>query len=307
MKIICKDFEQEISQLVLHKSKFQKVVICYDNSADKQLLDRLNERLSKQVVLINFYLNDNEDDFFKVVQNGARVVIYNVGINNYLKIKDNNNFLIKIFVPTSAFALPYLTAGDSVYCDNLFVDKRQMDYLTIIALYDAGVAKLWADLQQGNRVDLEVFKNLDYIVNNKNKDVFPIAQYLSNYIDEGWSEDELPYYIYLKLCYIYKMLEKFKFNEERPIDFYKLNLTQEELNKAYSVIVKSEVVDYLRLYCDNLMRVISALIMRVKILIKKYIKNTKINIKKLDEKLKSNSKHLKIDNLLYISHIFGGI
>lgn len=306
MKIICKDFEQEICKLVLQKAKFQKVVICYDNCADKGLLDKLNARLSKQVVLINFYLNGNEEEFFKVVQNGARIVIYNISANNYLKVKDDNNFLIKIFVPTSAFALPYLIEQDSVYCDNLFIDKRQMDYLTIIALYDAGFTKLWADLQQGNQVDLEVFKNLDYIVNDKNKDVFTIVKQLAVYIEKDVAEEELPYYIYLKLCYIYNMLEKFKFNEETTIDFYKLNLTREELNKAYSVMVKSEIVDYLKLYCDNLMRVVSALIVRIKILIKKYIKNN-INIKKLDEKIKLNAKYLKIDNLLYISYIFGVI
>lgn len=305
MKIINKDFEREISSLILQKAKYQKVVVCYDDSADGGLIDALSSRLGKQVVLINFYLNQNIQDYFNVVQNGVRLVVYCVDANNYLKIKDDNNYLIKIFVPTEGYYLPYLTAGESVYCNNMFVANVKMDYLSIIALYDAGLSKLWADLQIGNDIDLVVFKQIDGLVNDKSTNIFPLAEYLSRYVDADICEKELPYYIYLKFCYIYKMLENFAFNEETVVDFYKLNLSHEELNKAYAVVVKSEIAGYLKLYCSNIMRVVSALITRVKILIKKYFKNNQINIKKIDEKLKQNAKYLKIDNLLYISYIFG--
>lgn len=304
MRILNKDFEQEISGLVLQKAKYQKVVVCYDKTADKQFIDRLNNKLSKQVVLINFYFNENEQDYFDVVRNGVRLVIYNVGADNYLKIKDADNYLIKVFVPTGDFCLPYLISGDSVYCDNVFVKRMGVDYLSIILLYDAGLSKLWADLQLGYDVDLDVFKKLDNIVNCKGGNVFEVVQNLASYVELSVEKSVCPYYVYLKLCYIYEMLEKFKFHEESVVDFYKLDLTPEDVGRAYAVLVKSEVVGYLKVYNEKLMRVVSALLLRVKILIKKYFKNNKINVKEINKKMRQNIKHLKIDNLLYISYLF---
>ena len=303
MKIIRKNTVKEIVNLILLRAKYQKVVICYDDTADKCLLENIKDKVDKQVVFINFYYNNNYEDLSKTLQDGARIVVYNVSVDNYLKIKDNNNFLIKVFVPTSNFILPYMIEIDSVFCDNLLVCPGKLDCLAIILLYDAGLTKLWADLQLHEKVDLEVFKNIDNVINSGGGDLMEITGYLSNYIDISVDENCIPYYIYLKLCYVCKMLERFKFNEESVLDFYKLKLSREEIDKAYLVLVKSEIVDCLKMYCDKILRVVYALLQRVKILIKKYFKN-KINIEKIDLKIKENAKNLKIDNLLYISYIF---
>lgn len=303
MKIVKKDVLKEICDLLVLKARYQKVVVCYDDSADAVLVEKIKEKVGKRMIIIDFYYNNNRIELEKILQDGVRVVVYNVKINNYLKARMDNDFLIKVFIPTGNFILPYVIERDGFFCDNLLVYKDCLDFLTIILLYDAGLTKLWADVQMQQNVDLEIFKQIDNVVNCGSGDLIRIVNYLSPYFDVSVEEECIPYYIYLKLCYVCKMLERFKFNEESVIDFYKLKLTGDEINKAYQVLVKSEMVDYLKMYCDKMLRVVDALLQRVKILIKKYFKN-KINIEKIDLKIKENSKNLKIDNLLYISYIF---
>jgi hypothetical protein len=120
-------------------------------------------------------------------------------------------------------------------------------------------------------------------------------------------EEELSYYVFLKLYTVLRLFETLYNGTEEYIDFYKLNLSKTEMEKAYRLVVKNDIIDIIKYNINNLIKINNAIINRVKILIKKFFNFKNIKINKLNNIIKQQSKLLNIDNLLYISYIFNVI
>ena len=315
MRIIDKsNCEEEIINLAISKAKYQKVLVCIDETSDIRLINSICNKLSRSVVLIKYYYNEDVQSFFDMANNGARVIIYNVSIEHFYKLSIDDNLILNIFVAQSNFVLPYMLSCESVYGDNLLVcDTINKDFTSIIFMYEGALFKLWAELVQNANVDTNTFKRIDRLINSADNfyiNYLDVAQQLKPYIDKDYQlveELQLPYYIYLRLCAIMSMLEKFNNGREEYIDFYKTSKSTEDVEKAYNLILKNEIIDRLKLNCENLIKICSVILNRLKIIIKKNFNFKRIKFNKLNNLIKLQSKSLNIDNLLYISYIFNSI
>ena len=306
---------KEVVNTIVSKAKYQKVIFCLDEDSDMELVDDIINNLNKQAVIIKYYYNKhNAKSFYDMANNGARIVVYNIKNELFYKLKTNNSYLLNIFIPQSNFLLPYLSHVESVYGDNLIVaNTSNKDFLTIVFLYQLAIDKVWASIIQNQNVDTKIFKNLDAIVNG-NVDFYSglagQAFLLSTELDVGYTqvdESQLPYYIYLKLCFILKLCEEANGRDLECVDFYKTEKSIKEINKAHDLMVKYKVIDILKLHSNNLIKVTNVILNRIKIIIKKYFNFKNIKLNKLIKIIKNQSKGLNIDNLLYISYIFNTI
>ena len=315
MRIIDKsNCEEEIINLAISKAKYQKVLVCIDETSDMRLINSICNKLSKSVVLIKYYYSEDVQSFFDMANNGSRLIIYNLSIEHFYKLNIDNNLILNVFITQSNFILPYISSCESVYGDNLLVcDTTDKDFTSIIFMYEAALFKLWAELLQNANIDTNTFKRIDGLVNNADNycaNRLDLAQQLRPYIDKGYQEVEefqLPYYIYLRLCAIMSTLEKFNNGREEYADFYKTAKSTEDVEKAYNLILKNEIIDTLKLNCNNLIKICSVVLNRLKIIIKKNFNFKRIKFNKLNNLIKLQSKSLNIDNLLYISYIFNSI
>ncbi len=305
----------EIVQTILHKAKYQKVIVCLDDNSDMWLVNQIIDRVNKEVVIIKYYYNKHDNqNLFDMINNGARVVVYNVGLQNFYKLQTDNNYVINIFLNQSNFILPYIDNVESVYGENLLVcETSSKDYASLMALYNLALNKVWSLLLQGVEVDTTIFKQIDNLSNCKNgfyEGLVNIARYLKNTdykLCKQLKENEMPYYLYLQACAIMKMLKSLSAGDESYIDFYKNELSSNAIEKAHNLLIKYNVIHVLKLYIDNLIKINDAILNRFKIIIKKYFNFKNIKLNKISNIMKNNSKMLNIDNLLYISYIFNSI
>lgn len=310
MRIVNKNNVDEVVDIVLSRAKYQKVLLCIDETSNFDFVQHIENSLGRKAVLLKYYFNNDMKNFFAQLNDGVRVVIYNVDIEHFALMQNDNNYLFNVFVPTGNFVLPYMLNCESVYGDNLLVCNDKKDYLSVMLMYEAGLECVWANIQQNERVDLTQFKLIDNLINNDEEFYVALLESVNNlrqYISTDFfavSQDELPYYIYLKMGYILKMFEKLNLGEEQYIDFYKTTTNVEEILKAYDVVVKYEFVELIKFYSNNLMRVSGAILNRLKIIIKRFFKIKNIKLNKIKNIIKNQAKLLKTDNLLYISYIF---
>jgi len=316
MRILNKDTSiKEVANFVLQKAKYQKVIVCIDQTSDMEYIDKLIRTIGNNVIIIKYYYNkDNLDMLNQMLNSGIRIIIYNVSSEHFYNIQNNNIYLLNIFIPQSSFVLPYINNNESIYGDNLLVcNNVQKDYCSILCLYMLALKKVWSQILQNEEVDTTTFKSVDALVNGKEEfysNLTNLSQLLKPYITKlecNINEDELPYYVYMSLKAILKMFEDVNNDNEQYIDFYKMKLSSSEVDKAYGLIVKYDILSTIKINSTILIKVSNALINRFKIIIKKYfnIKNIKLN--KINKLIKNQSKSLNIDNLLYISYILNTI
>lgn len=314
MRIIDKNSVKEIVDLVVQKARYQKVVICLDENSDVNYIENMCNEFDKNAVVIKYYYNRrNLEDFFNIVNNGARVVIYNVSIDKFYKLKMDNNYILNIFIPQTEFILPYVSVGESVFGDNLLVcNQATIDYKTVMCLYEMAINYTWRCLVYGDNIDLSIFKRIDGMASGK--DFYITLLELIKVLREGTVEDcqycdeqEIPCYTFVKLYAIIKMLEDVNLGKEQYIDFYKTEKSAEQIDKAYALVVKHNVVELLRGYSGKLILLTMAVLKRFKIIIKKYFNFKNFKINKLNKIIKNNAKMLNTDSLLYISYILNAI
>ena len=305
----------EVASVVTQKARYQKVVVCIDEQSDMEYIDRLCGMINQNVVLMKYYYNaSNISAFFNLVNNGVRVVIYHVSLEHFYQLQTNNNYLLNVFIPQSTFILPYVTNVESMYGDNVLVcDTGKKDYASLCFLYEMALTNLWNRLLRGDDINTSMFKNIDAIANGKvdfNYETVNQLNCFKSCLDYSFTqlkEQELPYYIYLRICATLKMLENVNKQEEEYIDFYKTELSMESVSKAYALIVKYDIINTVRINSDNLIKICIAILNRLKIIIKKYFYFKNIKLNKINKIIKNDAKVLNIDNLLYISYIFNAI
>ena len=302
----------EMTKIILQKARYQKVVLCIDDTSDIKFIDLLTSRIERDVVLLKYYYNKNNiNELHNMLNNGVRVVIYNVDIKRFYKLVNNDNYVLNIFIPQENFVFPYIACNESLYGDNLLVlNTNNYDYITLIMLYQFGLYKVWSTLLQGGNVDTSIFKNFDKIANGKidfYSSLINEIKCLNPYISNEYQDldiEQLPYYVYLRLCAVLNLLVNIGQHNEQYIDFYKTEKSSKDISKAYALIIQTDIIDTLKFNCPNLIKLNMIILTRIKILIKKYFNFKNINLNKLNKIIKNQSKLLNIDNLLYISYIF---
>lgn len=307
-----KDALKEVLELIKTKATGQKVLVCIDENSDTLFIDKIIEGVDNTALIFKYYYNKHgNQQFFNLINNGIRVVIYNVLLEHFYKLQNDNPFVINVFLPQSNFVLPYMSNTESVYAENLLICNTQTkDYTTLLFLYELAFNHLWQLLVQNKKVDTEMFKNIDAISNGKIEfysNLLFYVKYFKQNINDDYKqieETQLPYYIYLKLCSVLKMLESIHIQNIQYLDFFKTETTVNEISKAYDLLIKYDIVDIVRVNNIGLIKINSIILNRIKIIIKKYFNFKNIKLNKLNKIIKKQSKYLNIDNLLYISYIF---
>lgn len=316
MRIISKrNAISESVELIMAKAKYQKVVFCIDETSDTKTIEAIINRLKNKVIAFKYYYNNQTvSEFFNMVNNGVRVVVYNVAIKHFYKLQNDNKFVLNIFLPQENFMLPYMANSESLYGDNVLVcDETVKDNLSILFVYQLGLYKVWTQLLQQSSVDVSAFKMMDDIANNNNQfyvKLCNIVEVLKNEIDNGYKDveiDQLPYYVYMQTCSVLKLFESLNSGQEQYVDFYKQGLTHTDIDKAHNLIAKHNIVDLIKLNNLNLIKLTVVILNRLKILIKKYFNFKNIKLDKINKLIKNQAKYLNIDKLLYISFIFNTI
>ena len=78
----------EVAQLIIKKAQYQKVVVCVDEQSNMEFIDRLTNIVNKKVVWMKYYYNNsNTQTFFNLINNGVRVVLYNVSVEHFYKLQ----------------------------------------------------------------------------------------------------------------------------------------------------------------------------------------------------------------------------
>ena len=261
-----------------------------------------------------YYNQKNCEDFYRLVNNGVRMVVYNVTAEHFNQLYFDDIHVLNIFLPQNSFVLPFLKSSECVYGDNLLVccDKNK-DYATLACLYECAISKVWEGVVSGEEVDLQIFKNLDALANCncgfyvKLHERFEGLKRFASKIDCGTNESEVLLGVCLRVGAVLATLNDIDRQEEQYIDFYKQSMSAKEIDAAYNLISNVEIIELLRRYNSGLTKVCTAVLNRLKIIAKKYFNLSKIKYSKIADKIRMHAKSQNIDNLLYISYIFGNI
>lgn len=309
MKIVDrKNAAREIIDTIMSKARYQKVVFCLDKNSDMKLVENVCESVGRNAVVIRYYYNKkNIAEFFNMINNGVRVVVYDVSVKHFYKLQNNNSFLLNIFIPQENFVLPYMNNVDSMYGDNVLIcDPQNRDYYTTMVMYELALDNLWSKLLQGVQVDTEIFKRIDNLVKCDNfyNELLSVFVSVKNNLTDEYRKitDNDCGYILMRICCIMQMLKNVDNGEIDYIDFYKEMQSSEDVAKAYQLLIKYDVIDTLKLYSKKLIKITSVIVNRIKIIIIKYLYK-QINFKKHNKIIKNATISLNIDNLLYISYI----
>ena len=316
MRIVDKNnIVSEAVETICSKAKYQKVVFCYDETSDIKVMESIIAKLGRDVVVFKYYYTkDNIETFFDFINNGVRVAVYNVSIQHFYRLQNNNTFILNIFLPQEDFILPYMSNMESIYGENLLAcDTDRKDNLSILFLYQLGLYMVWKQILQYQEVDTGVFRQIDMLVKSKDgfyNNLLSVFTCLKSEMGDDYKYVEifeLPQYIYLQICATLKMLENIYFKKEQYIDFEKEGLTQQDVDKAYRLIVKYNIIDLIKFNNTNLIKLTTVILNRLKVLIKKYFNFKNVKLNKLNKLIKKQAKCLNIDKLLYISFIFNAI
>lgn len=314
MKIVDKqNVIDSIVNLIMKKARYQKVVFCLDKDSDTETIDKVCELVGREAVVMKYYYNKkNLVTFFNMINNGVRIVVYNVSAEHFYNVQNNSPFLINVFIAQTNFVLPYISKADSLYGENILVnDLRSKDYCTLMVMYELALDGLWGKLLQGVNVDTDIFKRIDNLVKCDNfyNELLTVFACVKNNLICGYqqlTDKDVCGYVLMRICCILQMLKSVEDNEINYIDFYKEMQSAEDVNKAYRLLVKCDVIDTLKLYSKKLIKITMVIIDRIKIITNKYL-NNKINFKKHFKIIKNEAICLNIDNLLYISYILNCI
>lgn len=307
MKIVDKeDAVDFIVKMIKEKARYQKVVFCTDKNSNIEMLDKICTLVGRSAVIIKYYYNKkNIKEFFSMINNGARLVVYDVSVDHFYNVQNNNTFLLNVFISQSSFVFPYIGNVGSVYGENVLITELlRRDYNSIILMYELALDDLWGRLLSGASVNTEMFKKIDSLMKCDNfyNELIYVFECLKNNLTDDYgsiNEREVCGYMLMRIGCILKMLTTISDGRESYIDFYKRVQSTKELETAYQLIVKSDLIDILRLYCSKLIKISIVIIDRIKIIINKYLNNN-INLKRI---IKNITISPNINNLLYIAYI----
>lgn len=303
---------KEIYDLILSKAKYQKVIFCIDETSDVQNIDNIINMLGRKVIAIKYYYNHKTvSTFFNMLNNGVRIVVYNIKIEHFYKLQTDSNFVLNIFIPQENFMLPYMSNVESLYGDNILICHNQLkDNLSVLFMYYQGLNKVWGDLLQRNQVDMLPLKKIDLLTrcnSNFYVELLDVFKSFGCKAESGYKEvefAELPSYVYLQVCAMLKLFQSFSDGVEKYIDFEKEGFTSKDVCKAYDLIAKHDIIDIIKFNNHNLIKLTNVILNRLKILIKKYFKLNGAELIKINKLIKTQAKRYNIDDLLYISYIF---
>lgn len=137
MNIRNDDFIFGIKDIIERRSKYQKVMLIYDNNITNADILEIYDKI-KELCIFNKLNIDTERDRFDEIFDGYRTIIFFCSANSFLNINVDRTEFINIYVPIDSHVLPFfLDNKNSVSnCNNdyIFIKDKSVDISLIFSI-----------------------------------------------------------------------------------------------------------------------------------------------------------------------------
>ena len=106
MNIRNDDFIFGIKDIIERRSKYQKVMLIYDNNITNADILEIYDKI-KELCIFNKLNIDTERDRFDEIFDGYRTIIFFCSANSFLNINVDRTEFINIYVPIDSHVLPF--------------------------------------------------------------------------------------------------------------------------------------------------------------------------------------------------------
>ena len=308
MEIILKNKIKQIFKIINQKSKFQKVLLLYDNSVSNLEINEIHSSIKDLCIFNKMNINDiDEKEFY----NGYRALIFLCSPQSMLNIKLNREDFINIYCPTTNFLLPFFCNNHKLLTKDCFIvlNNASIDTTLLSSCYFnnfcinienlINAQHSYSSMQISN--ELTLFSLVDYL--NNNQLVFKDLEIAQE------SNIDLEYLTLLQLLIINAFILFFSAinnNELSLIDCVKATKHNPDLiDKYFAKVFNNDIYNSIIINYDYLNKM--ALSTKESILKCLYLKN--FTIEQIDSIINKTKLYLKncdgIFSYLYLFNIFG--
>lgn len=117
-----------IKNIILQKSRYQKVMLLYDDNVSQYNISQLLNIIKEDVIFNKMHISSIDEC---ELNNGYKTIIYFCCADSYLKLNIDKREFINIFCPIGPCLLPFFSSKDSCLCkckdDYMIVAERNFD------------------------------------------------------------------------------------------------------------------------------------------------------------------------------------
>lgn len=291
----------KIKEIILTKSKYQKLVVLMDNHTNLDFLNKLEQQIKNEVIY--FCINiDFEDalEIQKLVFDGTRCVVMLLSDNNYLKTSswyEFNNITIDIF-DDNLMSLR-LKENDDYY---LFCKNNKLSIEDKLVICNTVIEWKWQNLiacknyNEEEKVLLSIFNR---------RDLLECKQFYSLIFSKELvhvNSDYYQAYLFVRIMAIKYLFLAFFESSQKMIDIYKsYSENLEQVNFVYK-LYRDERVNFVFKNCSKVM------LDFINVLLSNIYLNLNLNKKEINNilnNIKIIAKNIINNNLLKYCYLYG--
>lgn len=307
MNIVYGDKFKEIKRIVDNKSKFQKVMVIYDETISNIDIMEIYETVKSDCVFNKIYYKEFDN---KEIFNGYRLILYFMQIDNFLKLNFNKEEFINVFIPVDDKYLPYFINNNQLNSEEnfLIVDKQKIDLSMISSVNFNLFFNYFKNLLEGNSGYEFLFKNDFNSITLEKLNEFDEEMFfldLDLISKEGINYEDLLLVDLLLIDAFIILITSIKSNNYMVVDFYKSLKEDDDLIDKFYKLLNDKTINEVIILNYNCLYNFSLKIKNKLIEIISCMEIDKNKIETLIKKIKHYSKNS--NNLmvyLYLYNIF---
>lgn len=249
----------EIQKIVLEMAPYQKVMVLFDDNANKDIIYEIYQSVKEKVIFNKMNIaNITQEE----LNDGYKLVIYCCCADSYLKFNNDNSDCINVFCPSNECVLPFLTKGnDSEDNKNfLILSTKKLDIKMLTSVYFNLFYNNCKNLlfQEGLQVDTMGTglqfnaQNLLNFVVNLDKSFEFIDMKILKKCDLLYSDLFLVHVILLNAFIV--LINSIKEKNIMLVDVYKATQANEErIDKLFAMYFGGYFENIVKINCDNLL------------------------------------------------------
>lgn len=121
MEIITGNKLTEIKNIVNLKSRYQKIMLVYDETVSDYEIQELYNSIKEECVFNKMQVSEFDE---KEIFNGYKLIVFYCSADSFLKLNFNRSEFANVYIPTDNYFLPFL-----LNCDNCAMGQRDYIYL----------------------------------------------------------------------------------------------------------------------------------------------------------------------------------
>ncbi len=248
MKVLYKDELIEIKNIIEKYSKYQKVMLLYDNTVSNSLLYDIYQTIREDCIFNKINIGNGD---MSEVYNGYRVIIFVGDTTTFLAMNIRWEEFINIFIPLDEGILPYFleSRNESGF---LLLKKYNIDVSIISSLEFNNIYRIICDLYNNNEISDFQIESKPYFSLENTINILDEIPFDMFFIDLDIIKKSNIQYRYLSLINlllingILLLMTSVKRKECELVDAYKLyNSSPEIIDRLYSRFGNGVLVDIL--------------------------------------------------------------